>query len=208
MIFLILGAGTAAAQPATFDYSILNEESGLAQDFVYSIIQDKKDFIWISTGKGLSRYDGRSIDNFTVHHGLPDNFVTASALLSSGRLLFGHQNGRITSYNGVYFEPLDYDTLKSEIISLTEDFQRNIWCVSKSSGLLLLNQDLTPRSFSFPGELQGKIVNDIAILSGQLIVATNEGLYAFQILGNELFFIDSPDILRFKEITTLERAKK
>ena len=203
--FLILvNSGHSSAQTKLFDQTTLNEESGLAQDFVYSVLQDKRGFIWFSTGKGLSRYDGRQIDNFTDEQGLPDNFVTASTLLSSGGLLFGHANGRFSTYNGVFFEPLLIDTLHSEIISLTEDGSHNVWCATKSGGFAKLNSKLLLESFLFPGELQGKIVNDIAIVSDQLIAATNEGLYAFQIAGNELFFIDSPELLRFKEVTAIE----
>ena len=207
LLVIILVKATSAQTIKLFDHVILNEEIGLAQDFVYSIIQDRKGFIWFSTGKGLSRYDGRKIDNFTNQQGLSDNFVTASTQLSSGKLLFGHSTGRLTVYNGVFFEPLSVDTLKSEIISLTEDIHHNIWCATKSSGVLKLSSDLKLKSFFFPGELQGKIVNDIAILSGTLIAATNEGLYTFQISGDELFFIDSPEVLRYKEITVLEPVK-
>jgi ligand-binding sensor domain-containing protein len=206
-LLLLINVEHSSAQTKLFDQVIINEESGLAQDFVYSIVQDKKGFIWFSTGKGLSRYDGRQVDNFNDRQGLPDNFVTASALLSSGRLLFGHSTGRLSTYNGVFFESLSIDTLKNEIVSLTEDENHDIWCATKSGGLLKLNRNLTLKSFMFPGELQGKIVNDIVILSGRLIAATNEGLYTFQISGNELFFIDSPDVLRYKEITALELVK-
>lgn len=207
LCLVLIVAGRSSAQTKLFDQVILNEESGLAQDFVYSVIQDRKGFVWFSTGKGLSRYDGRQIDNFNDQQGLPDNFVTASTLLSSGSLLFGHANGKLSTYNGVFFEPLPIDTLHSEIISLIEDVNNNIWCATKSGGLAKLSANLTLSSFMFPGELQGKIVNDVAVLSGQLVVATNEGLYTFQLSGDKLFFIDSPDVLKYKEITSVEPIK-
>ncbi len=204
LLFVIILDEISHAQPQAYDYIQLREETGLAQDFVYSIAQDKKGFIWISTGKGLTRYDGRNLDNFTGEQGLAENFVTASLSLSSGKLLFGHDTGKLSAYNGVFFEALALDTLKSQVISLTEDFNGNVWCVSKSGGLIVLNPDLTIKFFSFPGELQSKIVNDIALQLDQMIVATNEGLYTFQISENQLIFIDSPEILRTKEITSLE----
>ena len=43
----------------------INTSAGLASDFVTSIIQDNKGFIWISTGNGLQKFDGSS---FTSYH--------------------------------------------------------------------------------------------------------------------------------------------
>jgi len=42
----------------------INTSTGLASDFVTSIIQDKKGFMWISTGNGLQKFDGISFTNY------------------------------------------------------------------------------------------------------------------------------------------------
>jgi ligand-binding sensor domain-containing protein len=38
----------------------LNVENGLSQSSVYSIMQDSYGFIWMATGDGLNRYDGKT----------------------------------------------------------------------------------------------------------------------------------------------------
>ncbi len=48
-----------------FIFRNINTSAGLASDFVTSIIQDNKGFIWISTGNGLQKFDGSS---FTSYH--------------------------------------------------------------------------------------------------------------------------------------------
>lgn len=50
-------------------------KDGLPSSQVYDIIQDDYGFLWFSTDKGLSRYDGYSFQNFTTEHGLPDPVV-------------------------------------------------------------------------------------------------------------------------------------
>lgn len=42
----------------------LNMQNGLADNSVYSIHKDKDGFVWFGTGNGLSRYNGKTIQNF------------------------------------------------------------------------------------------------------------------------------------------------
>lgn len=53
-------------------YSI---EEGLPSNQVYDIIQDDNGFLWFSTDRGLSRYDGFTFENFTIEDGLTNNVV-------------------------------------------------------------------------------------------------------------------------------------
>jgi ligand-binding sensor domain-containing protein/anti-sigma regulatory factor (Ser/Thr protein kinase) len=53
-------------QKGLYIFRNINTSAGLASDFVTSIIQDNKGFIWISTGNGLQKFDGNSFTNY--HH--------------------------------------------------------------------------------------------------------------------------------------------
>ena len=75
----------------------ISQKDGLRNDVINGIGNDTQGRIWVSTDRGLSRYDPRSgrIDNYTVHHGLQsDNFIQGSHYQSaSGELFFGGSNG-------------------------------------------------------------------------------------------------------------------
>jgi signal transduction histidine kinase/ligand-binding sensor domain-containing protein len=43
---------------------MINSDIGLSQNSVYSICQDSKGFLWIGTGDGLNRYDGKECRHF------------------------------------------------------------------------------------------------------------------------------------------------
>lgn len=201
---LILFGSNAFAQLTHTQYTQLNEENGLAQNFVYGIVKDKRGFIWISTGDGLTRFDGKTSKIFTSQDGLANNFITTSCLTKSGKILFGHFQGSMSAYNGAYFEKIIGDTLNSEIVSITESLDNKIYCASRSKGLILWDKEITVPTLIFPPELQGKIVNQIKIIGDQLIAATTEGIYTFQVEENNLIFNDAPEELLYEEITAIE----
>lgn len=204
ILFLLSEFGYAQLTRTLFTQ--LNEENGLAQNFVYGIVKDKRGFIWISTGNGLTRFDGKDSKVYTTSDGLANNFITESYRAKNGRILFGHFQGSISSYNGAFFEIIIGDTLNSEVVSITESNEGMILAATRSKGLIIWNETSNPEII-FPAELQGKIVNQIKVSGSQLITATSEGIYTFQIDGSRLIFNDAPNDLLYEEITSLETFK-
>ncbi len=56
-------------------YRVINNLNGLSSNTIYSVLQDKKGFVWVAHDKGLSRYDGKS-------------FVHYESIAKQGRSLF------------------------------------------------------------------------------------------------------------------------
>lgn len=50
-------------------------EDGLPSSEIYDVIQDKYGYIWLSTDRGISRYNGYEFENFDKSDGLTDNVV-------------------------------------------------------------------------------------------------------------------------------------
>ncbi|MEZ4943945.1 MAG: two-component regulator propeller domain-containing protein [Cyclobacteriaceae bacterium] len=194
------------AQLNKTQFTQLNEENGLAQNFVYGIVKDKRGFIWISTGNGLTRFDGKDAKTYTTKDGLANNFITESYRTKNGRILFGHFQGSMSLYNGAFFETIIGDSLNSELVSITESNEGIIYAATRSKGLVVWNELSAPQ-IQFPAQLQGKIINQIKVASNQLIAATSEGVYTFQIDGEHLIFNDAPKDLLYEEITSLETNK-
>lgn len=80
-------------------YERLTSNSGLSQNTVVKIIQDKSGFLWFATADGLNRYDGYS---FKVFKNDPSDVKTLSG---------------------------------SDIFSVTEDDQGNLWVGTRGAGL-------------------------------------------------------------------------
>ena len=55
----------------------LTEDDGLANNVVHDLTKDNQGYLWIATGNGLSKYDGKTFVNFRVRQGLPGNIIRA-----------------------------------------------------------------------------------------------------------------------------------
>ncbi|MDR0542569.1 MAG: hypothetical protein LBH19_10240, partial [Dysgonamonadaceae bacterium] len=74
----------------------LSESNGLCNSSIQSLQRDKNGFIWISTFKGLSRFDENTFEfiNFDASDGLQDNQFNYGAAIASGdELIYGGTNG-------------------------------------------------------------------------------------------------------------------
>jgi len=47
----------------------------LPSNHIYDILEDNKGFLWLATDNGISRFDGRYFQNFSVRDGLPSNDI-------------------------------------------------------------------------------------------------------------------------------------
>jgi len=106
-VLLLAHLDVVEAKPTdwTYDPFKLTEKEGLASNDVGWIFEDRDAHIWLGTGNGASRYDGKSMTNFTTKEGLVHNSVYAIAQDASGRIWFGTQGG-ISSYDGKSFSNL------------------------------------------------------------------------------------------------------
>ena len=74
-----------------------HESDGLANDYVYGILEDSEGFLWVSTNRGLSRFNPitETFHNYTRNDGLQsDEFNQGAYILTrDGRMVFGGVNG-------------------------------------------------------------------------------------------------------------------
>ncbi|MDE6095930.1 MAG: hypothetical protein K2G52_07065, partial [Muribaculaceae bacterium] len=63
-ILFLLSSVTSFAVRDEFSVSYLGVESGLSNNHVTGITQDKRGFIWIATDEGLSRFDGHHFKTY------------------------------------------------------------------------------------------------------------------------------------------------
>jgi ligand-binding sensor domain-containing protein len=97
------GGGLARFDTRTGDVERITTKNGLPNDVVYGVLAENDGRLWMSTNKGIARYDRKikAFRNFTVSDGLQSNEFNRYAYCkdAKGRLWFGGVNG----FN--YFDP-------------------------------------------------------------------------------------------------------
>jgi ligand-binding sensor domain-containing protein len=136
MLFLAVTILPVKAQNYFFDnYSI---KQGLSEQKVYTLLQDSKDYIWLGTANGVSRFDGKKFENFTSRNSLATGGVKCIMEDSLGFIWFGHLNGGISRFNGQKFEQANFDSiiLTGDITSISK-VQDKLWLTSANDGAIL-----------------------------------------------------------------------
>lgn len=68
-----------SAQPSTTYTTTVEHfglKDGLSSKFVSGIVRDNRGLVWVSTLRGLNRFDGRKFKSFTTEDGLNSNYIT------------------------------------------------------------------------------------------------------------------------------------
>jgi len=135
-----------SAQPLKFKQ--LTMESGLSNNRVFTIIQDRIGFMWFGTSDGLNRYDGYSFKVFrhdpNDSNSVSNNYIEALFEDSNSNIWIGTKDGILNKYDHVK-DKFSHWKLKSDvsgynsITSIYEDSKSNIWIGTRIDGLYKLD---------------------------------------------------------------------
>ena len=119
-----------------------NIDEGLPQSSVINMLQDNDRHIWMATGGGVSRYDGRSFTNYTADEGLSESNIMEVAIGKDERIwavtlsgLNSISNGKIT----VYPFPAN---IRNPRASLVIDKTGKVWSLINNMVYSLTNNQL------------------------------------------------------------------
>ncbi len=146
---------TQAQDPYFVHYNI---QDGLPSLTAYSIFQDSKGFIWISTDLGVSRFNGKEFQNFSYQHGLSDNDIFNFFEDSQGRIWVQTFNGKVCYfYEEKFYNPENNPVLKEAsqnryLTKIIEDSKGNIYLGSNSINGCIISKDGKVSTFQSPNE--------------------------------------------------------
>ena len=97
ILWLASGKGLIRFDTETKKYQLFNESSGMANSYVYGILEDEKHNFWMSTNGGLIYFNRKTnlFQNYTVNEGLQSNEFNSGAFYKgeSGNFYFGGVKG-------------------------------------------------------------------------------------------------------------------
>lgn len=188
----------------TLKFERLSLDEGLSQSTVYSLIQDKKGFIWAGTEEGLNRFDG---NHFKVYKNIlgdeksiANNLVKKIYQDNDGTLWIGTLDGFFMKYdnNSDNFTNFSFDTIehssKAELTSIVEDSESNLWVGSYFRGLKIFDKSKNcfEDHLTQFGSINNHFSSDICTIyndpQGLLWIGTwDKGLFIFDPKNNLLF---------------------
>jgi ligand-binding sensor domain-containing protein/serine phosphatase RsbU (regulator of sigma subunit) len=150
-------------------------EDGLGQSYIYSISQNSKGYLYLTTGEGIYHYDGRTFTGITDKHE-SENFTTAHYIDSRDIVWIGHNQKGISYLKGNKFTRLTNPRLSAaKVTQIIEDKFRRLIVATNGSGLFMVDKNK-----NIVDILPGEILNVTSICftnTNQIIAATPEGLY-------------------------------
>jgi len=189
LIFILLGCLHLIATAQTIQN--IAPEQGLSNGQAYSIAQDYKGFIWVSTKLGIDRFDGTHIVNYV----LPEDVK----LRAYARIILRTDQHKIlwafTTYGEILvfsYPENKFKTIFNTGLSINDLFFDNgnkIWIAGAYSGLYQLTDTL---QLKVKATYCSKI---IPYKENSFVYATKDGLYCWDIKRN-----DSHKLVSFKNM--------
>ncbi len=141
------GACRSNTSTGTLAFTPFHIPAAIARDYsvgvtspavIFCIIQDKAGNIWFATnGRGVFRYNGKALTNFSAKDGLCNDFVQWMLQDNNGDMWFATRHGGISRYNGKVFTNFSgQDGLCSnEVWYIFADNSGNIWFTGSGCGV-------------------------------------------------------------------------
>ncbi len=134
-----------AADHVSFLFRCYDIENGVSSNFISSLLQDEKGFIWIGTDKGIDRYDGTRFTSFnrknSHFHGLENCDVSslyqpsANCLwvgTTSGLYIYEYATGKFCAFREKTGEGVEISSLVSMV---TRDRSNLFWISTRGQGV-------------------------------------------------------------------------
>lgn len=145
LLFITASAGTEVLSQK-LPFRVYSIEEGLSGSAVYDLHQDRDGYLWIATGYGLNRFDGRRMETYYRQDGLSGNQINRIAEDDSGRLWIGTDSG-VSIMEGDTVRSPDYleDLRRYSITAIYQDHHQDWWFGTDGAGVWLLdgNDELT-----------------------------------------------------------------
>ncbi|HEX8328943.1 MAG TPA: two-component regulator propeller domain-containing protein [Hymenobacter sp.] len=152
------GPGQVLA-PRDFRFDHLTVDQGLSHSDAIAVAQDRAGFIWVGTHRGLDRYDGYGLKQYTLpinaRNGISGNRIKTLAALPDGRVWVGTEHTGLGLYDPAGDRLLTYDESQvappfrplmrrlalCEISALASDRTGRLWVGTAEEGLFVLGFD-------------------------------------------------------------------
>ena len=183
-----------------FMLSNLNADNGLSSPRVYSIVEAEDGAMWISTKRGVDRYNGQQVTNYTLYTEMPYSDASGRSIKltkDAQHLIYAYDNkGKVY----IYDKRKDTFVLKCNLqhilggsIVLNEllvdgkgnfwlAMDRGIYCLSAATGGKEIVRETAKGRFV----LKNTYINHIQFIGEKLLIGTFKDVYCYSMSARKL----------------------
>jgi serine phosphatase RsbU (regulator of sigma subunit)/ligand-binding sensor domain-containing protein len=202
-IFLFIYSQVNYSQ--SYSFKNYGAENNIPDGFIYTIDQSDDGFLWVGTGKGLTRFDGYNFYNV----GYPDSsalrIVNATLKDKQGTLWFGCNDGKLyyTSKNSLVQVKIDNDRSISDLIMGSDG---HIYVIPQGKVVFSIDpaNPSEIRRYSVPGD---PVMLSASAGSGRnLLIGTQENILICRPEGNSLVVEDTMEGFDYSSVTSIVQS--
>jgi signal transduction histidine kinase/ligand-binding sensor domain-containing protein len=187
-----------AAQDNTSQFWHINSETGLSQNHVSCMLQDKEGFIWIGTFYGLNRFNGNDIKVFTKNNNpgsLSGNMIASLFEDKDGFIWVGTTGGldkydkRTDAFTKIVTAEGKNLSDNNIIRDILQDKSDNIWFSTLSRGVMKYNTKLKKLSVFNVANYRNISSNSILgliLIKDKLWVCSDSGVFFISLPGEKV----------------------
>ncbi|MFA4924426.1 MAG: two-component regulator propeller domain-containing protein, partial [Ignavibacteriaceae bacterium] len=156
-------------------FKTYTQGTGLASDYILSLFQDNRGFLWIGTDRGVSRYDGMNFRNFTTEDGLSSNMIYCIFQSSDGAMWFGTYEGGVCRFDGKKFQSFTTsDGMPSNSVNAITEDQFGRMYFETSRGTVMKRGNKFIKVFDYNGGTARPLLR---LRDGTILVPDSSRLY-------------------------------
>ena len=169
----------------------LYKSNGFASDGCMETFIDKEHNIWFSDTRGLNKLKTIAFLNFNSASGLLEDEVSAIAEFGNNNLIFGHNQGISFRKNGIittvsFSKFPHFRNTASRVLDIYNDGNGSLWLASHFMGVAKSDYNGNITWLNSPDSIAFSSVNKG--LNGELLFATNRGVYTFENNSFKIYF--------------------
>jgi signal transduction histidine kinase/DNA-binding response OmpR family regulator/ligand-binding sensor domain-containing protein len=126
----LVAAPSATAQTYLFDYFTAND--GIPSNWITTVFQDSRGYIWAGGDGGISVYDGATFKAYGTAEGLPIALVwsISESRVSPGTMFVGVHNSGLSMLKDGLFTTMKLDSVPVTVSAIEEDRGGAVWCAT------------------------------------------------------------------------------
>jgi len=215
LMIIALSLNILTAWPQEYYFDSYGVSEGLSSSKVYTVIQDRSDYLWLGTESGVTRWNGSEFENFSGIDGLATGGVMSLLEDKRGRIWMGHLNGGLSCYENNVFRQVRIDTLLiSGDISGLAEVDGKLWISTALNGAFCADMPEAGSEFLTAGQYRGaeglsdQVFDIYADNDGDIFCIADVGIKIYN-RSNDSFETYKPEGLTtfFNTITMLEDSR-